>query len=81
MVYIKRKCAESTIHFNLNAHLRGKHLAISDHLLTHIGKERITYVFIAQLWIKLVCIHIGNSSEHRQTHLQFSKYLWMFDTE
>ena len=47
MVYIKRKCAESIIHFNLNAHLSGKHLAISDHLLTHIGKERITYVFIA----------------------------------
>ena len=50
MVYIKRKCeqkeAESIIHFNLHAHLGGKHLAISDHLPTHIGKERITYVFI-----------------------------------
>ena len=52
MVYIKRKCeqkeAESIIHFNLNDHLRGKHLAISDHLLTNIGKERITYVFITK---------------------------------
>ena len=35
-----------------------------------------------QLWVKWVCIHIGNSSGHiRLTHSRFSKYLWMFNTE
>ena len=38
--------------------------------------------FYNQLWIKWVSIHIGNNSGHiEQTHLQFPKCLWMFDTE
>ena len=38
--------------------------------------------FYHQLWVKWVCIHIGNSSGHiGQTHSRFPKYLWMFDTE
>ena len=38
--------------------------------------------FYQQLWVKWVRIHIGNNSGHIvQTHLQFLKRLWMFDTE
>ena len=38
--------------------------------------------FYHQLWVKWVCIDIGNSSGHiGQTHSRFPKYLWMFDTE
>ena len=38
--------------------------------------------FYNQLWVKWVCIHVGNNSGHiEQTHLQFPKRLWMFDTE
>ena len=38
--------------------------------------------FYFQLWVKWVCINIGNSSAHiGQTHSQFPKCLWMFDTE
>ena len=38
--------------------------------------------FYHQLWVKWVCIHTGNSSEHiGQTHTRFPKCLWMFDTE
>ena len=38
--------------------------------------------FYHQLWVKWVCIDIGNSSGHiRQTHSRFPKYLWIFDTE
>ena len=37
--------------------------------------------FYHQLWVKLVCIHIGNSSGHiGQTHSRFPKYLRMSDT-
>ena len=36
--------------------------------------------FYHQLWVKLVCIHIGINSGHiGQTHLWFPKCLWMFD--
>ena len=42
----------------------------------------IFYCFYHQLWVKWVCIHIGNCSGHTgQTHLRFPKYQWMFDTE
>ena len=35
--------------------------------------------FYHQLWVKWVCIDIGNSSGHiGQTHSRFPKYLWMF---
>ena len=38
--------------------------------------------FYPQLWVKWVCIDIGNSSGHiRQTYSWFPKYLWMFDSE
>ena len=38
--------------------------------------------FYNQLWVKWVCIHIGNNSGHiEQTHLRFPKYLWMFETQ
>ena len=38
--------------------------------------------FYHQLWVRWVCIDIGNSSEHiGQNHSRFPKYLWMFDTE
>ena len=38
--------------------------------------------FYHQLWVKWVCIDIGNSSGYiRQTHSRFPKYLWMFDAE
>ena len=38
--------------------------------------------FYHQLWVKWVCIDIGNSSGHiGQTHSRFPKYLWMFRTE
>ena len=38
--------------------------------------------FYNQLWVKWACIHIGNNSGHtEQTHLQFLKFLWMYDTE
>ena len=38
--------------------------------------------FDHQLWIKCVCIDIGNSSGHvEQTHSRFPKYMWMSDTE
>ena len=40
------------------------------------------FCFYHQLWVKWLCIDIGNSSGHiGQTHLRFRKYLWMFDTE
>ena len=38
--------------------------------------------FYHQLWVKWVCIHIGNSSGHiSQTHSRFQKYLRIFGTE
>ena len=38
--------------------------------------------FYQQLWVKWVFIHIGNNSSYiEQTHFQFQKCLWMFDTE
>ena len=38
--------------------------------------------FHNQLWVKWVCIHIGNNSgQIEQTHLRFLIWLWMFDTE
>ena len=38
--------------------------------------------FYHQLWVKWLCIDIGNSSGHiGQTHSRFPKYLWMLDTE
>ena len=38
--------------------------------------------FYHQLWVKWVCIDIGNNSGHiEQTHSRFSKYMWMSDTE
>ena len=40
------------------------------------------FCFYHQLWVKWLCIDIGNSSGHiGQTHSRFPKYLWMFDTE
>ena len=40
------------------------------------------FCFYHQLWVKWLCIDIGNSSGHiGQTHSRFRKYLWMFDTE
>ena len=39
-------------------------------------------MFYHQLWVKWVCMHIENSSEHiEQSHSRFPKCLWMFDTE
>ena len=38
--------------------------------------------FYHPLWVKWVCIHIGNSSGRiGQTNSRFPKCLWMFDTE
>ena len=38
--------------------------------------------FNHQLRVKWVCIHIENNSGHiEQTHLQFPKYLWLFETQ
>ena len=38
--------------------------------------------FYHRLWVKWVCIHIGNSSGHiGQTHSRFQKHLLMFKTE
>ena len=38
--------------------------------------------FYKQLWVKWVCVHIGNNSgQIEQIHLQFPKCLWMFDTK
>ena len=37
--------------------------------------------FYNQLWVKWVCTHIGNIGHIGQTHSQFGKYLWIFDTE
>ena len=38
--------------------------------------------FYHQLWVKWVCIDIGNSSGHiEQTHSRSPKYMWIFDTE
>ena len=38
--------------------------------------------FYHQLWVKLVCIHIGNNSGYiEQTHLRFPKCLWIYETE
>ena len=38
--------------------------------------------FYHQLWVKLICMHIGNNSGHiEQTYLRFPKCLWIFDIE
>ena len=40
------------------------------------------FCFYSKLWVKWLCIDIGNSSGHiGQTYSRFPKYLWMFDTE
>ena len=53
--------------------------------MMHLKKSLMTLQITAfnhQLWVKWVCIHIGDSSGHiGQTHLRFPKYLWTFDTE
>ena len=38
--------------------------------------------FYYQLWVKWLCIHIGNNSGHiGQTLIRFPKCLWIFNTE
>ena len=38
--------------------------------------------FRHQLWVKWVCLDVGNSSGHiGQIHSRLPKYQWMFDNE
>ena len=56
--------------------------SIKDSLIFPFLAMTFNSCFHHQLWVKLVCIHIGNSSGYiTQTHSRFPKWLWMFDTE
>ena len=56
--------------------------SIKDSLIFPFLAMTFNSCFHHHLWVKLVCIHIGNSSGYiTQTHSRFPKWLWMFDTE
>ena len=53
------------------------------HLKNNDPYMKVPLIFwFHQLWVKWVCMHIGDSSGYiGQTHSQFPKCLWMFATE
>ena len=81
----EKKCNETTncsIATNSPIHLESNGLHIKVPLIFWFLIMIFYLCFYHQLWVKWVCIDIGNSSGHiGQTHSRFPKYLWMFDTE
>ena len=84
-VYIFSKCSNSnwkTINWNTPIHLKSNGLHIKLPLIFWFLIMIFYLCFYHQLWVKWICIDIGNSSGHiRQTYSRFPKYLWIFDTE
>ena len=82
-VYTLNKCLYSnwkTIYPRLKYFHNGPHKKVPLNFWFFIMTFNLCFHY--QLWIKLVCLHIIISSGHvEQTHSQFPKYLWMFDTE
>ena len=73
---------ESNQDWNTPIHLKINGPYIKVHLIFWFLIMIFYLCFYQQLWIKWVCIYIGNNPGHiRQTHSWFPKYLWMFDTE